>query len=250
MKIALISDIHGNLTALDAVLAHAKNQGDVESFVFVGDYAAIGPEPAEVLERLNEFKQTVFTRGNTDRYVAFGDRPEPTFEQAIVDADARNRFVECCHSFAWTQGALAAGGWIEWMLELPLDYRMTFPDGSTALCVHARPGFEDGPGINEASTSEFLAEAACDAEADYLFVGHTHSAVEFVVDGTEIWNLGSVSNPPTPDLRASYLTVEATADATNVVRHRVSYDVERAVELVWQRRHPAAVLIEQKLRGK
>ena len=250
MRIALISDIHGNLTALDAVLNHIQQSGGVDSFVFVGDYVAIGPEPVEVFERLCELENAVFIRGNTDRYTFTGDRPRPTFEEAGQDEKSKLAFIEIQNSFAWTQGAVATSGCLDWLSALPLDYRLTFADGSTALCVHARPGHDDGPGIDERSSPDFLSEVARESKADYLFVGHTHEAVEIVANGTQIWNLGSVSNPPTSDLRASYLMIESSSDQTKVVRHRINYDVDCAIKLVRLRYHPAAAFIEQKLLGK
>jgi hypothetical protein len=74
VRIGLISDIHGNVVALDAVLADCRASG-VEHFWFLGDFAAIGPEPAAALERVTQLGNVQFTRGNTDRYVVSGEGP-------------------------------------------------------------------------------------------------------------------------------------------------------------------------------
>jgi predicted phosphodiesterase len=67
MKIAVLNDIHGNSIALDAVL---KDIGkDVDKFLFLGDYAAIGHDPVGVFQRVNRLPNSVFIRGNTDRYL-------------------------------------------------------------------------------------------------------------------------------------------------------------------------------------
>jgi predicted phosphodiesterase len=67
MKIALISDIHGNSIALDAVLSDVRFAGGVDEYWIVGDHVAIGPDPNGVLERLTSLPEVSFTRGNTDR---------------------------------------------------------------------------------------------------------------------------------------------------------------------------------------
>jgi predicted phosphodiesterase len=250
VKIALFSDIHGNLTALDAVLADINRRGGVDSYIVNGDLVAIGPEPVEVLERLSELENVVFTRGNTDRYVVTGDRPEPTFEEAAKDPNAQMRFIDCANSFSWTQGAIATHGWWDWLNALSVEYRFTLLDGSSVLCVHASPGRDDGSGIHEYTDMGFLRSVAKDADSEYLFVGHTHSAVNFDVDGTHIWNLGSVSNPLPPDLRASYLILESTQTDTKVVRYRVAYDFDKVIEITQKRKHPTHEYIRHFFLGK
>ena len=63
--LALLYDIHGNLPALEAVLADA---GDVEGFVLGGDYAVAGAWPRETVERLKELENATWIRGNVDRW--------------------------------------------------------------------------------------------------------------------------------------------------------------------------------------
>ena len=67
IRIALLSDIHGNHIALEAVLDDARAVG-VDQFWILGDFAAIGPEPLAVLDRIAELKHVKWVRGNTDRY--------------------------------------------------------------------------------------------------------------------------------------------------------------------------------------
>ena len=72
MRIAIFSDIHGNATALDAVL---REVGDVDEYWIAGDLCAIGPDPVGALERVLSLPNTRFVRGNTDRYTYAGQRP-------------------------------------------------------------------------------------------------------------------------------------------------------------------------------
>ena len=75
MRIALLSDIHGNSIALDAVLTDIEQRGGVDEHWVLGDIVALGPDPVGVLERLTVLPADVFVRGNTDRYVVTGERP-------------------------------------------------------------------------------------------------------------------------------------------------------------------------------
>jgi hypothetical protein len=77
MRIALLSDIHGNPIALDAVLDDVQDQGGVDAHWELGDLAAIGYDPVGVLERLVALPNVQFARGNTDRYLVTGERPPP-----------------------------------------------------------------------------------------------------------------------------------------------------------------------------
>src|SRR5919109_4209325 len=78
MRIALLSDIHGNSIALEAVLTDIERHGGVDAYWVLGDIVALGHDPIGVLERLAGVPNTRYTRGNTDRYVVTGDRPPPT----------------------------------------------------------------------------------------------------------------------------------------------------------------------------
>ena len=76
MRLGLISDVHGNVTALDAVVADGTAAG-VSTWWVLGDLAALGPAPTTTLERLTNLPNVRFVRGNTDRYIVTGERPWP-----------------------------------------------------------------------------------------------------------------------------------------------------------------------------
>ncbi len=76
VRLGLMSDVHGNEVALDAVIADGASKG-VEAWWVLGDLVAIGPDPVSTLERLTNLPGVRFLRGNTDRYVVTGDRPPP-----------------------------------------------------------------------------------------------------------------------------------------------------------------------------
>ena len=110
LRIALLADIHGNRLALDAVLDDVERRGGADEYWVLGDLVALGPQPVEVLERLQELEKAVFVRGNTDRYVTTGERPGPTAKEVQADLALLPVYAEIAASFGWTQGAVAAGG--------------------------------------------------------------------------------------------------------------------------------------------
>ena len=104
MKLALIADIHGNSVALDAVLSDLSRESNLDGYLFLGDYAAFGPDPVGVLERLSHLDHARFIRGNTDRFVAEGAAPKQTAKDIARDPSELARIVEFAQQVAWTQG--------------------------------------------------------------------------------------------------------------------------------------------------
>jgi putative phosphoesterase len=250
MRIALLADIHGNLIALDAVLTDIQSRGGVDGYWILGDLCAIGYDPAGVLERLDALPNAVFTRGNADRFVITGDRPAPTLEEALKNPTLIPTLVEVAGSFGWTQGYLAAHGWLDWLKNLPFEYRLTLPDGTHVLLVHAAPGTDDGVGLNPALTNDELQAAIAEDEAYLICVGHFHVPMNRSLDSKRIINPGSVSNSFAPDLRASYAILTADEKGYHVAFHRADYDRMAVIEEVKRSGNPGAAYIIRFMEGK
>ncbi len=133
MRLAVISDIHANPIALDAVLADIQRGGDVDGYPVLGDLVAQGYDPVSVAERLASLPNTRFVRGNTDRYVAGQELPH-WMDFSSVDPDRMPGLVDAARAHAWTTGCLAASGWLDWIKALPLEDRFSLPDG-TRCCA-------------------------------------------------------------------------------------------------------------------
>lgn len=242
MRVALFSDIHGNRIALDAVIADARRVG-VDAYCAVGDLAAIGPEPVSVLERLSELENVTVVRGNTDRYVVTGEVPFPTLEAAQADARLVELHARVTASFAWTRGFVTAAGWFDWLTRLPIEARVPLEDGTELLAVHASPGCDEGEGVHPARSNADLAALVADCTASVVCVGHTHEPVLRHIADKTVVNLGSVSNPVAPDLRASYVILDSSRSRTSVHHRRVSYDHQAFIESVHRSHHPEADFI-------
>lgn len=249
MRIALLSDIHGNAIALAAVLADIVAQGGVDEYWVLGDLVALGPQPVAVLESLHMLSNVRFTRGNTDRYIATGERPPPSSADVIADVAQLPIFEEVAQTMAWTQGALAVTGWLPFLDTLPLEQRLTLPNGTRLLGVHASPGQESGPGIRpDYPAAENMARLV-GAAADLLCVGHTHWPMNVRLGETHVVNLGSVSNPQTPDLCAWYAFLEAEPTGYYIKHRQVAYDRDAVIQALQDVRHPAQGFIVRYMQG-
>ena len=249
MRIALTSDIHGNLVALDAVLGDVAQYGGVDEVWVLGDIVALGPAPVAVLKRLSALPNVRYVRGNTDRYVCTGDRPPPSWLEAKANPALLPVLVEVASTFAWTQGAVTNAGWLDWLSRLPVELRHTLPDGTRVLGVHAAPGRDDGLGFQPGLSDADLLRLLGDCDVDLVCVGHTHRPVDVVVRGTRIVNVGSTSNPVPPDLRASYVILDADATGYRIELRRVEYDRQAVIADLERLRHPGAQFIVRHLSG-
>jgi predicted phosphodiesterase len=244
-KVAILADVHGNPIALDAVLRDIDERGGADEYWVLGDLAALGYDPAGALSRLASLPNARIVRGNTDRYVVTGDRPPDAPSPAAAQANPTHipQLIDVEQSFAWAQGYLTAGGWLDWLAALPVEHRRTLPDGTRLLGVHASPGRDDGPGLGPTASDEELGARVGDCAADLVCAGHTHRAMDRRVrdargGSVRVFNVGSVSNPGGPDRRASYALLEADATGYQIALHRVAYDWDAVVESLRRCRYP------------
>jgi diadenosine tetraphosphatase ApaH/serine/threonine PP2A family protein phosphatase len=214
--IGVLYDIHGNLPALDAVLADAPS---VERWLLGGDYALFGAWPEETVARLRELDHASWLRGNGERWTAApDDAPE-----AVRDA------IAACRE------ALGADV-VEELAGLPTELELAARGGiGEVLACHGSPvsdvrSFYPEPGPDE---HELLAGV----EAGRLIFGHTHLPFQRRADiGVELVNPGSVGMPFDGDRRAAYAVIH---DDGVVEHRRVEYDHRASAEAVRTRFGPA-----------
>jgi predicted phosphodiesterase len=209
MRIALLSDVHSNLPALDAVLAAA---GAVDAVWHLGDIVGYGPDPDGVVGRLREVG-ALGVRGNHDAAAAGG--PEIDW----FNPDARR-------AMEWTRGVIADET-RDWLVALP--ERRT---ESGCAFVHGSPReplWEYVTSVGVARDNFRVLEASIGLH------GHTHVPVAWVEDGKRfeidgrrvLVNPGSVGQPRDGDPDASFAILDLEAGV--VTWHRAAYDV-RAVQ--------------------
>lgn len=250
MRVAILSDVHGNTAALDAVLDDIERAGGADAYWVLGDLAASGPDPVGAMERLNDLPNATFVRGNTDRYVCRLLDPHKSAELIASAPGQTSGIVNRLAMLCWAQGALMASGWLNWLATLGLEHRVTLPDGARVLLVHAAPGTDDGDGINPSLQPDALARLVEGCDAELLIVGHTHWQLDINVGPTRIVNLGSVAVPWAGDLRASYYMLQADEKGHTLEHRRVDYDRQAVIEHLKRQKHPGAEILGAYYRGE
>jgi predicted phosphodiesterase len=239
MRLAILSDVHGNTVGLDAVLADVQARGGADGFLVLGDLAALGPDPVGALERLAALPGARLVRGNTDRYLVTGERPPPTPAEVRADPGLLPQYTDVAQTLSWSQGCVAAAGWLDWLAALPGEVRLTLPDGTRLLGVHAAPGRDDGPGVTPVLDDGTLASYLAGAGAELVCVGHTHWPLDRAAGGVRVVNAGSVGNPVVPGGAATYAFLEADARGYRVEAREVPFDRAAVVAALRRARHPA-----------
>lgn len=236
MRLAIVSDIHGNLTALEAVIADIERRG-VDRVVHGGDLALVGCRPAEVIDRVRELGWPGIV-GNTDELLW---RPQEHAVQARNAPKLRKLLRALFDEYAPATRELLGDERIAWLRRLPSEHR----DGELAL-VHASPGDLWRAPQADAEDAELAATyGPCDAQV--VVYGHIHRPYVRRLGQLLVANSGSVGSPFDGDPRASYLLVNS--DAAQVVR--VEYDIEREVAAVLHSNYPDARRIaEMQRRGR
>ena len=241
MRAAIFSDIHGDVRALETLLADVASFGVDEHWV-LGDLVAHGPRPAEVLSLLRPLPGLRVVRGNTDRYALTGD-----LSPWIRPGDSSTR-ESASRALGWTLGVVAAGGHRDWLAGLPLDARLTLPSGDRVLLVHASPGTDDGPGLyREMTDAQMRAAGVVDAGAELLLTGHTHVAMDRVVDGVRVANTGSVGNPVGAVRRSTWALLEANEGGYALELRSCPFDSDGLFEDLESSGFPAADWLRRRL---
>jgi predicted phosphodiesterase len=228
MRIAILADIHGNRIALDAVMADIQARSGVDGYWILGDLCAVGFDPSGVLDRLGLLQNALYVRGNADRYVATGQIPDLTFEQVAADPTLIPHFAEVLGHFNWVKGNVTGRGWLGWLSALPVEQRLTLPDGRRVLLVHGTLTRDDDHGLNPALSDDFLRQEIAGSNADLICCGHFHMQMNRVLDDVRVINPGAVSNNFAPDLRAGYAILTADMSGYAIRYYRVAYDLEAA----------------------
>lgn len=219
MRFALFSDVHANLPALEAVLAHIHEQS-FDGVYCLGDLVGYAPFPNEVVERIQR-ERIPTIMGNYDDGVGF-ERDDCGC--AYREADEKQRGDR---SLAWTKEHTTPST-KAFLRTLEAQIRFD-ADGRRVLLVHGSPRtineylFEDRP------VSSFQRLAAS-SNADVIAYGHTHKPYVKVVENVLFLNAGSVGKPKDGDSRACYTILDtATLDVQFV---RVAYDIRAVMDAI------------------
>jgi predicted phosphodiesterase len=223
LRYAIVSDIHGNFDALEAVISSIRDHA-VDHTVCLGDVVGYGPQPLECIQALQRIHATIVA-GNHDFAIA-----------EKIDISTFNVYAR--ESTLWTRDVLDSES-LAFLAQLPLVEEL---EGFTVVhgTLHSPELFDYIQSCYEASLSlAAMDQAAC-------FIGHSHVPVAFVQNefisyctnttipidpnARTIINVGSVGQPRDQDPRACYAVYDTDDQEVNL--HRVHYDIESTISKI------------------
>jgi putative phosphoesterase len=230
MRYALISDIHANLPALQAVLGHIAQQSDVAATYHLGDLVGYAPWPNETAATLRDARIPGVS-GNYDSTVATDYK-----HCGCKYEDPRQE--ELSHlSFEWTKRNCSSET-KQFLAALPFRIDLkplgAHTAGPTVILVHATPTLntvywtEDRPD----AFSLKMAEHAGAKPGDVIAFGHTHKPWYREIGGIHFVNTGSVGRPKDGDWRAGYVMLDVGGDRPRVELVRVEYDINATTRAI------------------
>jgi len=236
MRIAFLSDTHGNYPALQAALADLKTQG-ADQVVFLGDAVTFGPRPVETLDALRAL-ECVYIRGNHDEAVLF---PERASELQIG--------VNLHDALDWAVQRLSAAD-MEFIRSFRAAHEIETGAGDSILCFHGSPRSNTDVLLATTDGSR-LDELFAGVSASVWIGGHTHIPLYRRHGAKLLLNSGSVGNAfkhayaagIVPELVpwAEYLLLDVDGRSLRADMRRVPFDAQEVLRLMAASGNPSAL---------
>lgn len=226
MKVAVISDIHGNMQALEAVLKDIEKQG-CEKILCLGDLAMAGPEPVkaiELIKKLYDEGKLDLIQGNTDQMIAnYEEFKDFVKEKFPVMAAALENDVK-----------IIPEDLKEFLRNLPKQKELMLEEVKTLL-VHGSPRRND-ENVFPYLPIEMVEEMLTGVDAMLVFCGHTHIPCGFQTKKMQnVINVGSVGRPFTENPQVCYVVADFSGKAFDISHRLIDYDKEKAAEILSKR---------------
>ena len=233
MKLAIISDIHGNMQALDSVLYDIEKE-NCDKILCLGDLVMAGPQPFETLNKIMKLDNIEIIQGNTDEMVAYSDIAVPKVKAVFpimgnaLEDDAKQLNKEQK----------------EFLKSLPKQKTLNF-DGLKILMVHGSPRKNDENIFPNLKLSE-VEEMIEGVEEDVILCGHTHMPCGYQTNTKKtIVNVGSVGRPFTPEPQACYVVANINNGTIEFEHKFINYDKETASKILASRKFDGADKLSQ-----
>jgi predicted phosphodiesterase len=232
MRYALISDIHANLPALEAVLGDIASRPEIDAIYHLGDLVGYAPWPNETVALLAE-RSIEGVAGNYDSTTATDYKHCGCKYEDPRQEDLSHLSYEWTRRHCSTETKRFLG-----RLPFRLDLRPNggHRPGPTVILVHGAPTLNTLYWTEDRSDS-FCSKMAMMAGAragDLICFGHTHKSWHREVEGIHFVNTGSVGRPKDGDWRAGYVILEVGEGGPKLEFVRVEYDLERAMDGIRQ----------------
>lgn len=226
MKVAIISDIHGNMQALEAVLKDIESE-KCDKIFCLGDLAMAGPEPVKVIEKIKELQETkdlTLIQGNTDEMI--GD-----YSPAIID---KVKVFPIMLKALENDVKIIPEDLKEFLRNLPKQAQVEI-EGVKILLVHGSPRKND-ENISPDLPLNLVEEMIEGVNANLILCGHTHIPCGYQTSkGQTVVNDGSVGRPFTPNPQACYAIINFKNGGFDVQHKFIDYDKQTASEILSKR---------------
>lgn len=215
MKIAILSDLHGNIYALEQVLIKAKSE-HVEKLLILGDIVGYYYRPDEILKLLSEWDY-VFIRGNHEDILA-----------SIISGTADELSIKAKYGSAHYKALKElTSQQIDFLINSPTQLYVPINSLNILLC-HGAP-WDHNFYLYPDTKSEILEKSQIDG-VDFVFVGHSHYAFEYVGDKTRLVNVGSVGQSRKCGGKAQWVLFDTDSSAVDFMSTK--YDVTSLIKEV------------------
>jgi putative phosphoesterase len=213
LKIVILSDIHSNLNALEAVVDKFPKYDEL---VCLGDVVGYGPQPNEVIAKLQRLRPTIVLMGNHDC--------------AVVTGDVEGFSSHASAAVEWTRREIS-GVSLHYLAALKPSARLE-REGVTLALFHGSPRDPLSeyvfPGLPERAYRSLVETAA----ANIVLLGHTHMPMLYRINGGVLANPGSVGQPRDGDYRASFALLTISQGEVSFEVQRVEYDVSSVADRI------------------
>ena len=229
MRFAIISDIHGNLPALDAVLEDAK-KNDIDSFIFVGDYCLSNPYPNECIERIRYLDKKHIIRGNEEKYL-----------ESLIGKD-QNTWLDGQMQISYYCYRAISSDNLNFLLSMPNRLKLTYNDVNLHI-AHSSEEFIDDCEHKEWSNiqnyfdnNDRFQQIFSKLECGVYIFGHSHIQWSYQLkEGkTVLINPGSCGLPLDGIMGSIPYTILDISDAGNILvkEKRILFDTEKYIDVI------------------
>lgn len=234
MKVAVISDIHANWQALQAVLDDIKIQ-NCEKILCLGDLAMAGPEPQKVIDFVKNQSDWIVIQGNTDKLIA-------EFTPEMIDL-MKDKFPVMANALD-DDVKIINREQKEFLFNLPPSKELEI-EGVKILMVHGSPRRNNEDILPETTLDE-LEEIIAGVGADLIFCGHTHVPCGFQTNSRKtVVNVGSTGRPMTSNPQSCYVIADFNSGEFTIEHRLVDYDRKTASKLMGNRKFEGAEKLAQ-----
>lgn len=240
MKYAVISDIHGNMQALEAVMNDIKNEEKITNILCLGDIALAGPQPQLTVNKIKELVEmdgAVCIQGNTDKMIA------DYSEEVLADLRSKNQIMA---NALESDVKLLSDEQKEFLRNLPEQANIEYSN-TNVLLVHGSPRQND-ENIFPDMPIEHVEEIVGRVDADVILCGHTHVPCGYQTNSRKtVVNAGSVGRPFSDEPKACYAILDLGLGCISVKHKYVAYDIDKAASLLRERAYEGSEKIAEML---